>query len=102
MVRAQLLLTQLHPLLSATTSPSGAVAFALASRPSGVTIERISYTSGDEGSLIIVGTALARELIEAFRAALSADPHFSDVSVPVGDLIGVGGGHFSITLSGAF
>jgi hypothetical protein len=49
-----------------------------------------------------VGIGTGRVAINAYREALAADPHFTGVAVPVGDLLGTAGGKFSITLTGAF
>lgn len=101
-VRTQLLLTTLSPLISATTSPSGTISAALASRVPNITIDRISYTAGDSGTLILSGIAKQREAVSVFRQALSGDKRWKGVTVPVGELAGVPGGRFSITLTGDF
>jgi hypothetical protein len=100
--RTQSLLAELTPLVSATTSPVDIVSRALALRPSGVTVDHITYTSGHPSVIMLVGSAAAPSEIDAFRAALAAEPRFTSVSVPVNDLVGAGGGRFSITISGNF
>ena len=98
---AQSLLVTLSPHISATTTPTAAVQYALALRPKGATVNHIVYSSGDVGTIMLVGLA-SREVISAYRTALSGDPHFKSASVPIGDLAGAQDGGFSITLSGDF
>lgn len=97
--RAQAILTTFAPFVQATTTPSLAVIRALSLRPAGVTVDHISYMPG---SLIVSGASKTREGVGAYRKTLSADPLFSSVTVPVGDLAGSQGGRFSMTLSGGF
>lgn len=97
--RAQAIVTTFAPFVEATTTPSGALTRALSLRPSGVTVDRISYVPG---SLVLSGASKTREGVGAYRKSLSADPLFSAVTVPVGDLAGAQGGRFSITLTGGF
>lgn len=102
--RAQMLVTKLLPVLSATSSPTAVIATAIKDRPAGVVLSHISYTAGEgdaTGELLLVGDA-PREKVSAYRDALTADPLFKTVSVPVGALVGTDGGHFSITLGGTF
>ena len=87
------------PLVEATTTPSAALARALSLRPSGVIVDHISYTPG---SLVLAGLSKSREGVGIYRKALAADPTFSSVVVPIGDLAGAQGGRFSMTLSGRF
>jgi Tfp pilus assembly protein PilN len=98
-LRAQSLLATLAPLTLATTTPSQVVAEALALRPKGVSVDHITYTSG---SVILDGTAASREGVNAYKKALGADARFTSVSVPLSDLTGAQGGHFSLTLLGNF
>jgi hypothetical protein len=98
-IHTQAILGTLAPLVSATTTPTDAVSVTLALRSAGVSVNHITYASG---SMIVSGTAAAREAIDAYRQALGADPHFTNASVPVGDLAGAPGGSFTITLSGNF
>ena len=100
MAHAQALVSRLHTALSATSSPRSVVAAALAARPDGVRIERITYTAPQadkRAGLQIVGNA-SRERIAAYRDALVANPQFANVAVPVAALIGNSSGDFSITL----
>ncbi len=99
---AQGLLTTLTPILSATTTPTAAIADALAARPIGISIDHITMTTGATGSMIVSGTAATIEAINRYQNALRADKRFTGISVPVGELAGTAGGHFSITLSGKF
>ena len=98
-VRARGFLSTLQPLIAATTTPSGILSSALGLRPPKVLVDHVSYTSG---TLVLSGASPSRESIDTYRKSLAADPHFTSVSVPVGDLAGAQGGRFSITLSGAF
>ncbi len=97
--RTQAILTVFAPLVEATTTPSAALARALSLRPSGVIVDHISYTPG---SLVLAGLSKSREGVGIYRKALAADPTFSSVVVPIGDLAGAQGGRFSMTLSGRF
>ena len=98
---AQALLGTLSPLLSATTT-SGLIADAISARPATVEISHITSTAGRPGTIILVGSAGSIKAISAYQNALRADPHFTGVSVPVGDLAGTAEGQFSITLSAYF
>lgn len=99
---AQSIVSVLLPLVSATTTPVQAAQAALSARPASIRIDRITYTGGEGGALLIGGKGASRESINAYRKALDDDPHFTSVSVPVGDLAGTEDGRFSITLSGNF
>lgn len=96
-VRTQAIVLALTPLLAATTSPSSLIAAALSDRPAGVVIGHITYEA-DAGQLTLTGTA-PRGAINGYHDALSTNPHFSSVSVPVSALVGTEGGRFSITLT---
>lgn len=102
LVEAKSLLTQLAPIVSASTTPAEAILSALALRPPGVKVDQITYIAGATASLMLVGSAANNGDISAYQLALSGDPLFSSVSVPVGALVGTDGGRFSITLSGKF
>ncbi len=95
------LLATLSPLVSATTTPTDAIAAALALRPAGISVNHLTYTAGRPGTLVIVGTGSPAG-ISAYNQALTVDPLFTNVSVPIGDLVGAQGGQFSITASGNF
>lgn len=101
-VRVQSLLAALSPLVIATTTPSAAIAQVLSLRPPTITIDHIAYTEGEQGGIMIVGSAATREAISGYRQALASDTHFKTVSVPVADLAGAPGGRFSIGLTGDF
>jgi hypothetical protein len=96
------LLAQLAPLVVATSTPTNAIAVALAARPAGVHVDQITYTAGAIAGLMLFGSADTSSEISAYRNALAAKPLFASVSVPVGALVGTDGGRFSIRLSGAF
>lgn len=95
-------LTSLAPLVAATTTPTDAITQALSLRPSTILIDHITYAGGNPSTIMIIGSAATREAINGYRQALSADPHFTTVSIPIGDLTGAPGARFSLTLSGAF
>ncbi len=99
-LRAQSLLTTVFPIVTATTSPTDMVREVLASRPKGVRIERISYLPSGKGTVVLTGTGSTREAINAYRSALSENERFGDISVPLGALVGVEGGKFTITIAG--
>jgi hypothetical protein len=101
---AQELLAALSPIVAASSSVSEALNAALALRQKygSITIDHISYQSGARGTIVLSGAATESRHIDAYRRALSLDPHFTDVSVPIGALIGARNGSFSITLSGSF
>ncbi len=100
--RAVALLSILSPLVAATTTPTNTISRALSLRSAGVHIDHITYTTGEGGTIVISGTADTPTKIDAYRKSLSSEPMFTSVSVPVGDLVGAKGGHFSVTLQGTF
>ena len=101
--RVQSLLGVLSPLVAASTTPTAAIARALSLRPSTIAIDHISYTTErDGGSIMLVGTAATREAINGYRQALTSEPLFVAVSIPVGDLTSAPGGRFSLNLFGDF
>lgn len=102
--RTRALLDILSPYAGTTTPPSEAVERLLALRPPGVSLDRIEYASGESvGTIIVSGSATVRDVIGAYRAAVEGDTLFDSASVPIGDLAGTdGGGHFSMTVRGAF
>ena len=76
---------------------------ALSERPSGIHIDDIVYNvAGSAQTIAIAGSADSRAIIDKYRAVLQADPRFSSVKLPVGDLLSSDGGNFTITLSGNF
>ena len=97
----QTMLKTLAP-LTATSTPTSAIIQALSLRPSGITVDHITYSGGNSGMIMLVGSTATREAINAYKQALSADSRWKTVSVPIGDLTGDPGARFSITLSGAF
>ena len=96
------LLAVLAPIAMASSTPTDVITEALALRPSGVRVDQIIYHTGNPSSLMISGAADTNGEINAYQGALSADPRFVSVSIPVGALVGTDGGRFSITLSGTF
>ncbi len=96
------ILTALAPLATATTSPTAAISQALSLRPSSISVDHITYSGGNPGTIVVVGSAATREAINGYRQALAADPQWKSVSIPVGDLTGAPGARFSLSLSGDF
>lgn len=93
------MMAALSPIVSATTTPTSAISYALTLKPPTISIDHISYTTGQ---ILLAGSTATREAIGGFRQTLSLDPHFKGVSIPVGDLTGAPGARFSLTLSGNF
>ncbi|MBI5003838.1 hypothetical protein HZC00_01970 [Candidatus Kaiserbacteria bacterium] len=89
---------QLRPLIAATSSPSEAIAAALALRPAGISIDHINYTIGKTGTLLLSGSSGAGDQVSLYQHALASSDDFAGVSVPVGALAGVGDGRFNITI----
>ncbi len=100
--RAQSLLIQLGPAASATSTVSRAIEIALSGRPAGVHIDTISYKAGADSTILLSGVADTRGVLDKYRTTLQADSRFSSINLPVGDLIGIKGGRFTITLAGKF
>ena len=94
-------LKALSPLIS-TSTPTDVITQALSLRPSGISIDRITYSAGNPGTILLGGSAETREAINGYRQALSSDSHWKNVAVPIGDLTGEPGARFTITLSGIF
>lgn len=95
------MMNALAPLI-ATSTPTSAITNALSLRPSKISIDRITYTEGAPGTIVLAGTSATREALSGYRQALSADPLWKTVSVPIGDLTGEPGARFSLTLRGDF
>ncbi len=96
------LLAVLAPIAQTGSTPTAIIADALALRPAGVRIDQIMYHAGSPSTLMLTGAADTSGEINVYQTTLSADPHFTSVSIPVGALVGADGGRFSITLAGAF
>lgn len=96
--RTQALIETMAPLLSPTSSPSVALREALKEKPRGVTVDRVSYSTGR----IVLSGEGTRENIDAYRNVLVANKTFSAVSVPVSALVGRDGARYSLTLTGEF
>jgi hypothetical protein len=97
----QTLITTLLPLLS-STSTNTLINKALALRPSGLFIEHITASKGEPGTITLSGEASNIGAISAYQNTLRTDGDFIDASVPVGDLVGTGGGQFTLTLTANF
>jgi len=99
-VRAQVLLDSVGPIVSATSSLSEIINATLAVRPSGIRVDHITFVSGASGMMTIDGISRGRESINQYKEALSKSGRFKNISVPVGALVGADGGRFTMTLSG--
>ncbi|MDB5187837.1 MAG: hypothetical protein JWO50_357 [Candidatus Kaiserbacteria bacterium] len=95
LLRAKTLLDVLSTTTVITRAPSKTIARVLSYKPAGVTINHIMYTNG---SILLQGTA-GHAAVDAYHRALSADPIFKTITVPVGSLVG-NDQDFSITISG--
>lgn len=95
LAQAQGLLRILAPI--APASSVDPIAAVLSERGSGIAIHSISYSLAN-GTLVLQGTADTPDHLNMFRAALQADAHFSNVSVPVNALIGNQDGGFTISM----
>jgi hypothetical protein len=98
----RIVLLELKPVASSTVSFVGVLGDVLNVRPSGIAITNIIYTPGDPGTIVLSGTSASRDATSKYRTTLLDDPRFTSVSVPIGALAGVEGGHFTVTLTGAF
>ena len=101
-VHTQKIVQNLMPVMNATTTPSDTIARILRLRPPGVSVDHVSYLSGDKTTIIIGGSAKSRQGVSGYRDALAADSRFKNVFVPIADLIGAENQGFSITISGDF
>jgi hypothetical protein len=99
--RAQAIVTALAPLFASTTTPSAIIGDSISQRPTGVMFDHILYTVQDGVFTLTLTGSATRDSLNAYRAQLVTDTHFTSVSVPVSDLVGTQGGHFSITLTGS-
>lgn len=98
---AQAMLSQLGSFV-ATSSAARVTADVLALKPKGVRIDGISYAAGSPSMLTLKGESADRDLVKEYRFALSADPRFVSVTVPISALVGTDDGTFTITISGRF
>lgn len=99
--RAQLLMQELSPILSATSSAVAALEAILAAKPTNIRIMRITYQSHEEGQIMLGGSG-TREAVSTYKEALTKSGAFSSVSVPVGALVSSAEGGFTIVLTGDF
>lgn len=97
----QAIVKGIAPVLSATSSPDGRVAAVVAAKPKTVKLTHIAYTVGKPSVLMITGSAVDRDAINTYRAALLA-ANVGNVTVPVSALVGTEDGQFTITVSGDF
>ena len=90
------LIAQLSPLNA--TSSLDAIAAALSQVGQGISINDIQY-SVTTRSLALAGHAQTPDEVNAFRQALQSDLRFTNVSVPVSELLGSQDGSFTITMN---
>lgn len=102
LTRAQTVVNQIFPIITASSTISDAISAALARKPKGVHIDHVTYKGGRDSGIVVTGAAESRTDVNLFRDSLSKDGHFVEVSVPVGALIGTEGGRFTVTLHGNF
>lgn len=102
LARTRLILKELSPYASSTTSSLTMLGEIFGARPAGTIITSISLKRGLEGELSLSGSTLSRDDINAFREALIKNPRFTSVTVPIGVLAGTAGSRFTITLKGKF
>ncbi len=98
MGETQSLIALLAPSVTATTTPANVIARILELRPKGVLVDHITYSGG---TFLLAGSSGVRDGVGLYRTALDAEPIFTTVSVPVGDLVGASG-RFSMTITGQF
>ena len=97
--KTQSLITTLFPVVAATTSAMEVIAKVLEQKPTGISVNRISYNADtSQRTIILEGEAQSREGIYALKKELEAKGIFKSVVVPVGDLIGAAGNQFTVTL----
>jgi hypothetical protein len=101
-LHTRMLLDQFSAVASSSAPVLDALVSALAKRPPGVVVDRMSYRRNTGGDIAIGGVATSRDGVNTYVAALRLDPTWSNISVPIGDLAGTGDGRFSITLTGTF
>jgi len=100
--RAQLLVRDLWPIASSSTPILEVLNEVLRERPVDVVVRRINYERGNPGTIILSGSAPSREKIQAYQGALARNPSIKSANVPLQNLAGSDGGHFTLTLTGKF
>ena len=96
------LLSQLAPITLASTTLSEAIISAVGARPTGISIDQVTYSAGKTATLVLYGSAKSTAQISAYRAALASSTIFTSATVPVNALIGAEDGRFTLTLTGNF
>lgn len=100
--RIQSRVNVLSPYVGATSTPSSLMQMVLASRPSGVSVNRITFTGGGKTfTIILSGTSVSADKIGIYQTSLAKNKRLSGISVPIGSLAGTNDGRFNITISGA-
>ncbi len=100
--RAQLLISVLAPIFSASTTPSDSIEHVLSLKPKGVTVHRVVYSGAPSKEIVLMGDASDRSSVYAYQQALRADSRYKNVVVPINDLTGTKEGGFSMTITGGF
>jgi hypothetical protein len=101
-MQAQMLVRAFKPIAASATSSLTIFEDIFSARPAGVVLSSVGLVKGEEGSIAISGRASSREQINSYRAALSENPMFESVEVPIGVFVGAEGGNFSMTITGTF
>lgn len=100
--RAQSLVRELKPVATSTISIIELVRDVVAVRGERIRIESLDVRRGADGSISVSGTMSSRDDVNAYRAALSENPRFQKVSVPLGILTSASDTRFSISITGSF
>jgi hypothetical protein len=105
--QAQSLLRDVAAIISATSSPSTAIAQVTALRPRGILLTRISYqvpaSAGQLPAMSVSGIGSNRDAIYGYRDALTRSERFPSVSIPVSAIVGATeGGGFTAILSTSY
>lgn len=100
--QARLLLKALQPTATTSISVLSIWQEIISARPAGTFITSLSLKRGEDGEIVIGGASLSREDVNSFREALSRNPRFRSVNLPLSALVGASGAPFDITLRGTF
>lgn len=99
LIQTQALLGAVASFSLSTSTPSRQIEVALSVKPSGIVVHHITYTSADEATLIVSGTATSNTDIKAYQDALRTLLPLAKISVPVSALAGADNGEFAITIT---
>jgi hypothetical protein len=84
----------------ATSSPTAALSAIVKDKPNGISISTMSYSMDAQNTraIVITGKTTGRNDITVFQTTLTADAHFSSVSVPIDALVAGDNGSFTIKI----